>query len=136
MQASRRVLLLVAAVWAVPGVVAGQAATDVRGEAARPNVLFIAIDDLNDWVGVLGGHPQARTPHIDRLAARGVLFTNAHANAPLCSPSRESVFSGRLPTSTHAYTNARPTILYVLATVLDYLKTERRRGSACGHRIG
>ena len=46
--------------------------------AARPNVLFIAIDDLNDWVGCLGGHPQARTPHLDRLARRGVLFATAH----------------------------------------------------------
>ncbi|MCA9115429.1 MAG: sulfatase-like hydrolase/transferase, partial [Planctomycetaceae bacterium] len=44
----------------------------------RPNVLFLAIDDLNDWVGCLGGHPQAKTPHIDRLAARGVLFASAH----------------------------------------------------------
>ena len=44
----------------------------------KPNVLFITIDDLNDWVGCLGGHPQARTPNIDRLASRGTLFTNAH----------------------------------------------------------
>ena len=42
-----------------------------------PNVLFVAVDDLNDWVGCLGGHPQAHTPNIDRLAKRGVLFTNA-----------------------------------------------------------
>ena len=40
--------------------------------AAKPNVLFIAIDDLNDWVGCLGGHPQAQTPNMDRLAARAV----------------------------------------------------------------
>ena len=37
-------------------------------EVTRPNVLFVAVDDLNDWIGVLGGHPQARTPNIDRLA--------------------------------------------------------------------
>jgi hypothetical protein len=54
----------------------------------RPNVLFIAIDDLNDWVGCLGGHPQAHTPNIDRLARRGVLFTNAHCASPACNPSR------------------------------------------------
>ncbi len=47
----------------------------------RPNVLFISIDDLNDWVGCLKGHPQALTPNIDRLAARGVLFTDAHCFA-------------------------------------------------------
>ncbi|MCB9770401.1 MAG: sulfatase-like hydrolase/transferase, partial [Candidatus Omnitrophica bacterium] len=50
-----------------------------KGQAiAQPNVLFIAIDDLNDWVGCLGGHPQVKTPNIDALAQRGMLFTNAH----------------------------------------------------------
>jgi hypothetical protein len=60
----------------------------------RPNVLFLAIDDLNDWVGCLSGHPQASTPNIDRLAARGTLFTNAHCQAPLCNPSRTSLLTG------------------------------------------
>ena len=50
----------------------------------RPNVLFIAIDDLNDWIGCLDGHSQAKTPNIDRLAKSGVLFTNAHCQAPIC----------------------------------------------------
>src|SRR5688500_3839604 len=67
--------------------------------AERPNVLFIAIDDLNDWVGCLGGHPQTRTPNIDRLAARGVLFTNAHCSYPLCNPSRTSILTGLRPTT-------------------------------------
>lgn len=49
-----------------------------KEEVTRPNVLFIAIDDLNDWVGCLKTHPQVQTPNIDRLAARGTLFTNAH----------------------------------------------------------
>ena len=44
--------------------------------AGRPNVLLVAVDDLNDWVGCMGGHPQTRTPNIDRLASRGMLFTN------------------------------------------------------------
>lgn len=65
--------------------------------ADRPNILFIAIDDLNDWVGCLGGHPQAHTPNIDRLARRGVLFTNAHCQAPICQPSRTSVLTGTQP---------------------------------------
>lgn len=47
-------------------------------EGERPNVLFISVDDLNDWVGCMGGHPQSRTPNIDRLANSGCLFTNAH----------------------------------------------------------
>lgn len=64
------------------------------------NIIFIAVDDLNDWVGCLGGHPQAKTPCIDRLAARGVVFTNAHCQAPLCNPSRTSVLTGLRPSTT------------------------------------
>ncbi len=71
--------------------------------AERPNVLFIAIDDLNDWVGCLGGHPQGRTPNLDRLAAGGTLFRNAHCQAPLCNPSRTSVLTGLRPSTTGIY---------------------------------
>ena len=78
--------------------------------AAKPNVLFIAVDDLNDWIGCLGGHPQALTPNMDRLAKRGVLFTNAHCAAPACNPSRAAVFSGLMP----ARTGCGPTIVYEL----------------------
>lgn len=70
---------------------------------AKPNVLFIVVDDLNDWVGCLGGHPQAITPNMDRLAARGTLFANAHVQAPLCNPSRSSVLMGMRPSSTGIY---------------------------------
>ena len=70
---------------------------------AKPNVLFIAIDDLNDWVGCLKGHPQVKTPNIDRLAARGTLFTNAHTQSPICNPSRTSVLTGYRPSSTGIY---------------------------------
>ncbi|MCP4451420.1 MAG: sulfatase-like hydrolase/transferase, partial [Planctomycetes bacterium] len=73
--------------------------------AKRPNVLFIAIDDLNDWIGCMQGHPQARTPNMDRLAARGVLFTNAHCAAPACNPSRAAVFSGLMPQYTGVWSN-------------------------------
>lgn len=66
----------------------------------KPNVLLIMIDDLNDWVGCLGGHPLARTPHIDALAKRGMLFTNAHCQAPLCNPSRTSLLTGLRPGTT------------------------------------
>ncbi len=70
---------------------------------AAPNVLFIAIDDLNDWVGCLGGHPQAKTPNLDRLAARGTLFSNAHIQSPLCNPSRSSLLTGLRPSTTGIY---------------------------------
>lgn len=63
----------------------------------RPNVVMIMVDDLNDWVGVMKGHPQARTPNIDRLARHGMLFTNAHCQAPICGPSRASVLTGLYP---------------------------------------
>lgn len=71
--------------------------------SARPNVLMIAIDDQNDWIGCLGGHPQARTPHLDALAARGTLFLNAHCQSPLCNPSRTSLLTGRRPSSSGVY---------------------------------
>jgi len=75
--------------------------------AANPNILFIAIDDLNDWVGCLGGHPQARTPNLDRLAASGVLFTNAHCPAPACNPSRSAIFTGISPHHSGLYRNGQ-----------------------------
>jgi choline-sulfatase len=72
-------------------------------EPKRPNILFIAIDDQNDWIGCLGGHPQVKTPNIDRLAARGALFLNAHCQAPLCNPSRTSLMTSRRPSTTGVY---------------------------------
>ncbi|MBW2388302.1 MAG: sulfatase [Deltaproteobacteria bacterium] len=70
-----------------------------------PNILFIAVDDLNDWTSVLQGHPQARTPNLDRLAARGLSFTNAHAAAPTCGPSRVSVMTSIRPSTSGNYDN-------------------------------
>ncbi len=63
----------------------------------QPNILFIMVDDLNDYLGTFGGHPQARTPNIDRLAASGMQFSNAHTNVPVCSPARNSLFTGVYP---------------------------------------
>jgi len=71
--------------------------------AEKPNVVLISIDDLNDWVGCLDGHPQAQTPNIDALANRGVLFRNAHCQAPVCQPSRASLMVSRFPSSTGLY---------------------------------
>ncbi len=77
-------------------------------EKNRPNVLFMCIDDLNDWIGCLGGHPDVKTPSLDRLAARGVLFTNAHCSAPACNPSRASLMTGILPSTSGVYHNPNP----------------------------
>lgn len=77
-------------------------------EAKQPNVLFIAVDDLNDWISCLGGHPDCKTPNIDRLASRGVLFTNAHCAAPACNPSRAALMTGVRPSSSGVYLNSQP----------------------------
>ena len=69
----------------------------------KPNVLFISIDDQNDWIGCMKGHPDVKTPNIDRLAKKGTLFANAHCQSPLCNPSRSSLLFGKRPTSTGVY---------------------------------
>jgi arylsulfatase A-like enzyme len=87
---------------------AGIGAAAASAAGTKPNILMIAVDDLNDWVGCLGGHPQTRTPNLDKLAARGQLFTNAHCNAPLCNPSRASVMTGIRPSTSGVYDNGQP----------------------------
>ena len=72
-------------------------------KSQAPNVLFIAVDDLNDWLGCMKGHPNAKTPNLDKLASTGVLFTNAHCQAPLCGPSRTSLMTGLRPSTTGIY---------------------------------
>ncbi len=76
-----------------------------REVAKVPNVLFIAVDDLNDWTSLLAGHPQAQTPHIDALAREGMTFTNAHAPAPTCGPSRAAILTGIRPSTSGNYEN-------------------------------
>jgi arylsulfatase A-like enzyme len=78
-----------------------------QGGDTLPNVLFIAVDDLNDWIGCLGGHPQTKTPNIDALAASGVLFTNAHCPSPACNPSRSAILTGLSPNNSGVYSNAQ-----------------------------
>ena len=92
----------------------------------KPNILFIAIDDQNDWIGCMDGHPQVKTPHIDRLAERGTLFLNAHCQSPLCNSSRTSVMTGLRPSTTGVYGLA-PDIRQVkefkdVVTLPQYLK--------------
>ena len=87
------------------GIVLTQADSASTAEQQKPNILFIAMDDLNDWIGCLGGHPQTITPNLDRLAASSVLFTNAHCPAPACNPSRSAIFTGRSPHRSGLYDN-------------------------------
>ena len=86
----------------VPGILSAQSSS------IRPNVLFIAVDDLNDWIGSLGGNRQTLTPNFDRLAARSVLFTNAHCAAPACNPSRAALMTGIRPSTSGVYHNPQP----------------------------
>lgn len=74
--------------------------------AERPNVLMLAVDDMNDWIGCLKTTPRALTPNIDRLAARGVNFTNAHTAGVFCAPSRAAIFSGQYASTTGSYTTS------------------------------
>ena len=76
-------------------------------QGQKPNVLFIAVDDLNDWTGFLGGNPQSRTPNLDKLAADGIYFTRAYTASPSCNPSRVSVLTGIHPTTTGIYQQAQ-----------------------------
>ncbi len=77
----------------------------LRAQPGEVNILMIVIDDLNDWVGCLGGHPQAHTPNIDALASMGTNFTHAYCAAPACSPSRANLLTGMLPSTSGVYDN-------------------------------
>ncbi|MCB1056969.1 MAG: sulfatase [Acidobacteria bacterium] len=102
----RRILALLAAGFAV-------SLGACREPPSPPNVVFIAVDDLNDWVGPLGGHPQTRTPNLDRLAAEGVTFTHAYSVASACNPSRAATLTGLRPSTTGIYWNGQPLRLAV-----------------------
>ncbi len=87
-------------------------------EKDKPNVLFIAVDDLNDWVNCMGGRKGVHTPNFDRLAKRGVLFTNAHCAAPSCNPSRVAMMTGVAPHNSGIYRNGQ-----------DWRKNERLKNA-------
>jgi arylsulfatase A-like enzyme len=92
-----------AALLALVSLLSVASVSDANADTKPPNLVLIVVDDLNDWVGCLKGHPQARTPNIDRLASRGTLFANAHCQAPLCNPSRTSFLTGLRPSTTGVY---------------------------------
>ena len=78
----------------------------LAAQARQPNVLFLAVDDMNDWLGCMGTRPSAITPNLDQLAKRGVLFTNAQTAGVYCAPSRAAIFSGQFASTTGCYRTA------------------------------
>ena len=88
--------------WAGNQIVDSSHAVD---SASKPDVLFLAVDDMNDWIGCMGTAPRALTPNIDRLAERGVCFTNAHTAGVFCAPTRAAIFSGQYASTTGCYTS-------------------------------
>jgi len=84
------------------------AAETDQTKANKPNVLFIAVDDLNDWISPLGGYEGCKTPNLERLAAKGVTFTKAYCAAPACNPSRASLMTGIRPWTSGVYVNPQP----------------------------
>ena len=79
--------------------------THAAAPVARPNVLFIAIDDLRDWVGYFGHNLQAKTPNLDRLSKMGTSFSRAYCAAPVCNLARAALMSGLRPFTTGVYEN-------------------------------
>jgi arylsulfatase A-like enzyme len=74
----------------------------------KPNVLFIALDDMNDWISSLGGYSgNVHTPNFDRLAQKGITFTNAHSPSTVCNPSRTAIMTGLRPSTTGIYNNGQ-----------------------------
>lgn len=105
MRSTLRALTIVVSFLTLPALVSS---VEAASKKSRPNVLFFAVDDLNDWIGCLGGHPQCQSPNIDKLAARGVLFERSYCAAPACNPSRVSLLTGIRPWNSGIYVNPQP----------------------------
>lgn len=76
------------------------------GDSPAPDVLFIVVDDMNDWVSLLDPEAPIKTPNLERLAQRGTLFTRAYCSSPACNPSRVSALTGLRPSTTGVYGNS------------------------------
>ena len=100
----------------------------------RPNVLFISIDDLNDWIEPLGGHPQALTPNISRLAEQGMLFTRAYTPSPSCNPARTALLTGLHTYTTGMYSNYQHwrEVVPDAVTLPDYFRRNGYRTAGSG----
>lgn len=100
-----RIALLTTVLLATQIVLCSVSAQQPANDDRQPNVLFIAIDDLNDYISPLDNHPGVKTPNFDRLARRSVTFANAHCAAPACHASRVAMMTGVHPVTSGIYTN-------------------------------
>ena len=107
---SRRKFLKSTAAAGVLAGLSGCMSSNISGnnDKNRPNILFLSVDDMNDWVSFLGGHPQMETPHLDKLAAKSVVFELAYCPAPGCNQSRAATMTGLAPHKTGVYGNRQP----------------------------
>jgi len=130
------ILLFSFALLAVPAGVAAKPKAKVISAQGKPNVLFIIADDLRDYAAWMGGHPQSVTPNMDRLAKMGMRFTNAHCNYALCNPSRTSLLTGMLPSSSGVFGNEqdwrRSVQIVGKPTLPEYFKTQGYTTAAAG----
>jgi arylsulfatase A-like enzyme len=101
----RRDFLKKCAVVGAGGYLLHSPSLNIHSGPKHPNVLFFAVDDLNDWISPMGGHPDSITPNFEKLADRSVLFLSAHSAAPICNPSRCSLMTGILPSTSGVYNN-------------------------------
>ena len=97
---------------------------------SKPNVLFLAVDDMNDWIGRLETTPRALTPNIDRLANRGVTFTNAHTAGVFCAPSRAVIFSGQYASTTFAAPEGKVNSRKDLVVEGETFRREKGKGNS------
>lgn len=108
----------------------------VIAQEKQPNIIMIAVDDLNDWVGVYGGHPQVKTPNIDRLAQKAMVFRNASCPGPVSGPSRSALLSGFMPATTGIYGNStnmlHSEIVQANATLPEYFSKHGYLTISCG----
>jgi len=100
----------------------------------KPNVLFISVDDLNDWIEPLGGHPQARTPNLSRFAQKSVNFTNNYCASPACNPSRTALLTGIHTYNSGVYSNYQywREVLPDVVTLPKYFALHGYRSSGAG----
>lgn len=87
------------------GLLAVSCASPESAQPDHPNILLISLDDMNDWIGPMGGHPQAQTPSLDSFAETALTFRRAYTASPSCNPSRTALFSGKAPWVTGLYNN-------------------------------